>query len=140
MAKHFKNLHFSRENLNIPVFKIHILTQIFWKTSKFVPHMVTYRFGQLFGILQTIIYEKNCKKPIRFTQNFIKFFLRTYHEIKENHPNFPNWHVTKLGTNFEGFQKIWVKMCILQTGIFRYFLEKWRFLNDSGHVHMVLNS
>ena len=93
-------------------------------------------FGQLFGILQTIIYEKNCKKPIKITQNFIEFFLITCHEIKETHPNFPNWHVTKWGTNFEGFQKIWVKMCILQTGIFRFFLEKWRFLKYSGHVHI----
>ena len=84
--------------------------------------------------------KKNCKKPIKITQNFIEFFLKTGHEIKETHPNFPNRHVTKWGTNFEGFQKIWVKMCILQTGIFRFFLEKWRFLKYSGHVHMVLNS
>ena len=127
--EYFKNLHFSRKNLNIPVCRIHVDSNFLetfkicssfsdmpiWKVwISFFDFMTSYQekldeilcdfYGffaiffvnnGLFGILQTIIYEKKCKKPIKITQNFIEFFLISCHEIKETHPNFPNLHVTK---------------------------------------------
>ena len=66
----FKNLHFSRKNPNIPVCKIHILTQIFWKPSKFFPYLVTCQFGK-FGWVSLISWQVIKKNSMKFCVIFM---------------------------------------------------------------------